>query len=62
MRPRRHLTLIDLMAAVVAAALVLGVGRLDRSRSAGPAIIVIGPLIGILYHRWRGGRGYSVGR
>jgi hypothetical protein len=57
MRPRRHLTLIDLMAAVVAAALCLAwVVSTARGR-AGPAMIVIGPLIGILYHRWRGGRG-----
>jgi hypothetical protein len=57
MRPRRHLTLIDLMAAVLAAALGLAwVVSTARGR-AGPAMIVIGPLIGILYHRWRGGRG-----
>jgi hypothetical protein len=49
--------LIDLMAAVVAAALCLAwVVSTARGR-AGPAMIVIGPLIGILYHRWRGGRG-----
>jgi hypothetical protein len=57
MRPRRHLTLIDLMATVVAAALGLGWVVSSARGRAGPALIVIGPLIGILCDRWRGGRG-----
>jgi hypothetical protein len=57
MRPRHHFTLIDLMAAVGAAALGLGWVVSVAPGRAGPALVVIGPLIGILCHRWRGGRG-----
>lgn len=57
MRPGRQLTLIELMAAVVAAALGLAWIVSTAPGRAGPALIVIGPLIGILHHRWRGGRG-----
>jgi hypothetical protein len=57
MRPRRHLTLIDLMSAVVAAALCLAWVVSVAPGRAGPTLIVIGPLIGILCHRWCGGRG-----
>jgi hypothetical protein len=56
MRPRRNLTLIDLMAAVVAAALCLAwVVSAARGR-AGPSMIVIGPLIGFVppMARWQG--------
>ena len=57
MRPRRHLTLIDLMAAVGAAALALGWIVWTAPGRAGPALIIIGPIVGILWDRWRGGRG-----
>ena len=52
-----RLTLIDLIAAVGAAGLGLAcVGSLAPGR-AGPALIVIGPLVGILWDRRRGGGG-----
>jgi hypothetical protein len=57
MRTRRHLTLIDLMAAVGAAALALGWIVWIAPDRAAPALIVIGPLAGILCDRWRGCRG-----
>ncbi len=54
---RRHLALVDLMAAVVAAALGLGWVVWVAPGRAVPMLIVIGPLTGILSDRWRGGRG-----
>jgi hypothetical protein len=54
---RHHLTLIDLMAAIGAAALGLAWVVSEAPGRAGPALIVIGPLVGILCDRWRGGRG-----
>ena len=55
---RHHLTLIDLMAAVVAAALGLGWVVSVAPGRAGPALIIIGPLVGVLWDRCRGGRGH----
>ena len=53
----RRFTLIDLLAAVGAAGFGLGwVVWLVPGRSA-PALIVSGPLLGILWQRSRGGRG-----
>ena len=61
MRPRRQLTLIDLMAAVVAAALGMGFIVWDPPplgvRALFRSFWVIVPLVGILWDRWRGGRG-----
>ena len=58
MVPSRHrLTLMDLMAAVGAAGLGLAWVVSTAPGRAGPAMIVIGPLLGILCDRWRGGRG-----
>jgi hypothetical protein len=58
MMPSRHrLTLIDLMAAVGAAALGLAWVVSVAPGRAGPALIVVGPLIGIVCHRWHGDRG-----
>jgi hypothetical protein len=57
MKPRRHLTLIDLMAAVGAAALALGWVVWAAPGRVAPALSVIGPLVGILWDRWRGCRG-----
>jgi hypothetical protein len=58
---RHHLTLIDLMATVVAAALCMGVLVWGGLPSGLPALVVIVwlicPLVGILGDRWRGGRG-----
>jgi hypothetical protein len=51
------LTLTDLMAAVGAAGLGLAWVHWDAPGRAEPALIVIGPLVGILWHRWLGGRG-----
>jgi len=45
------------MAAVGAAAVGLTWVVSEAPGRAGPALIVIGPLVGILYDRWRGGRG-----
>jgi len=57
MLSRHRLTLMDLMAAVGAAGLGLGWVVSTAPGRAGPALIVIGPLVGILCDRWRGGRG-----
>jgi hypothetical protein len=58
MIPNRHdLTLIDQRAAIGAAALGLGWVVWVAPGRAGPALIIIGPFIGILCYRWRGGRG-----
>ena len=58
MMPSRHnLTLIDLMAAVGAAALTLGWVVWDAPDRAALALCVIGPLVGILWYRWRGCEG-----
>jgi hypothetical protein len=54
---RHHLTLVDVMAAIGAAALGLAWVVSQAPGRAGPAMIVIGPLVGILCDRWRGGRG-----
>ena len=65
MRPRRHLTLIDLIAAVVAAALGMGLLMWDPPPPSLPAPVVIFwltvPLVGILWDRWRGAGAYSAG-
>lgn len=52
-----RLSLIDMMAAVVAAGVGLACVAWAAPGRAGPALIVIGPLVGILWHRGRGGRG-----
>ena len=61
MTSRRHLTLIDLMAAVVAAALAMGVLSWDPPPPSMPALVVIFwlsvPLVAVLWDRWRGYRG-----
>jgi len=49
--------LIDLMAAIGAAALGFGWVAWVAPGRAGPGLIVVGPLVGILCDRWRGGRG-----
>jgi hypothetical protein len=59
MPSRRNLTLIELMAAVGAAALGLAWVASTAPGRAGPALIVIGPLVGILCDRWRGGTGHT---
>jgi hypothetical protein len=62
MLPSRYrLTLIDLMAAVGAAALALGWIVWAAPGRAAPALISIGPLAGILWDRWRGGTGIPGG-
>jgi hypothetical protein len=56
--PSRHrLTLMDLMAAVGAAGLGLSWVVSTAPGRAGPTLIVVGPLVGILCDRGRGGRG-----
>jgi hypothetical protein len=50
-------TLIDLIAVVTAAAVGLGWVAWAAPGRSGPAMIVIGPLVGILWQRGRGGRG-----
>jgi|GEM_PF-2662600 len=57
MRRVGRLTLIDLIAAVGATALALAWLKSVAPGRSGPALIVIGPLVGIVFHRWRGGRG-----
>jgi hypothetical protein len=61
MPSRHHLTLIDLMASVAAAALGMGFLVWDPPPPGVPALIVIFwlivPLVGILWDRWRGCRG-----
>jgi hypothetical protein len=52
-----RLTLIDLMAAIGATGLGLAWVNWVAPGRAGPNLIVIGPLVGILWHRQRGGRG-----
>ncbi|WP_406699313.1 hypothetical protein V5E97_10620 [Singulisphaera sp. Ch08] len=58
MKSTGHLTLIDLLAVVGATGLGLAwvkwVAPPDRSDA---ALIVLGPVVGILWHRLRGGRG-----
>jgi hypothetical protein len=61
MPSRHHLTLIDLMAAVGAAALGLGWVVSVAPGRTGPALIIIGPLVGILCDRWRGAGAYAAG-
>lgn len=59
--PHHQLTLIDLMAAVVAAALGMGFIMWDPPPPSVPALVVIFwltvPLVPILWDRWRGRRG-----
>jgi hypothetical protein len=61
MKARKHLTLIDLMATVAAAALAMGVFVWDGIPPGVPALIVLFwlsvPLVGIVWDRWRGCRG-----
>lgn len=62
MKSRHHLTLSDLMATVVAAALAMGVfawGGIPRRMPAALVELywVSVPVVGILWDRWRGGRG-----
>ncbi len=57
MQSRHHLTLIDLMAAIGATAFGLAWVVWVAPGRVVPALIVIGPLVGILCDRWRGGRG-----
>ncbi len=56
-RPRNHLTMVDLIATVTAAALTLGWITWTAPGRPGPFFIVIGPLLSILWDRWRGCRG-----
>jgi hypothetical protein len=58
MTPRRpRLTLIDLMAAIGAAALGLALIACAAPGQVAPTMMVIAPLVGILWGRRRGGRG-----
>lgn len=60
MSPRHHLTLIDLMATVAAAALAMGVFAwrgIPPGREWRLFIALSVPLVGIVWDRWRGGRG-----
>ena len=61
MKSRHHLTLIDLMATVAAAALAMSVFVWGGIPPSIPPLIVlfwlIVPLVGIVWDRWRGGSG-----
>jgi hypothetical protein len=61
MKSRQHLTLIDVMATVAAAALAMGVFVWGGIPPGVPALIVLFwlsvPLVGIVWDRWRGCRG-----
>jgi hypothetical protein len=57
MQSRHHFTLIDLMAAIGATAFGLAWVVWVAPGRVAPMLIVIGPLLGILCDRWRGGRG-----
>ena len=62
MQSRHHLTLIDLMAAIGATAFGLAWVVWVAPGRVVPALIVIGPLVGILCDRCAGAGAYSAGR
>jgi hypothetical protein len=55
--PRLRLKLIDIISAVGSASLALALIHWAAPGRTEPALIVVGPLLGILWDRGRGGRG-----